>query len=90
MDVRGRIRRYFSKAASDDIGEEEDIFDSGIVDSMFAIQLVLFVEAEFAITAERDDLDINNFCSISALTRFVEAKLDSNAVRELGHGHPSN
>ena len=41
---------------------------------MFAMQLVAFIESEFSITAEREDLDISNFCSIDALTAFVEAK----------------
>jgi acyl carrier protein len=74
MDVRTRIREYFAATISDPVGDEDDIFDLGIVDSMFALQLVTFVEREFAIVAERADLDICNFCSITALVNFVHAK----------------
>jgi acyl carrier protein len=90
MDVRTRIRRYFSKTIAEEISDEDDIFDLGIVDSMFAMQLVMFVEDEFSIVAEREDLDINNFCSISALTNFVLAKLGGAADREAGHEHSTD
>jgi acyl carrier protein len=69
-----RITQYFSRVIPVAIEEDQDIFERGIVDSLFAMQLVAFVEQEFSITAEPTDLDINNFCSISALTRFVERK----------------
>jgi acyl carrier protein len=90
MDVRTRIRDYFSKAIAEEIGDEDDIFKLGVVNSLFAMQLVLFVENEFSITAEREDLDINNFCSIAALTHFVLNKLGRAADLELGHGHPTD
>ena len=79
MDVRTRIRSYFARTvaapASAPLGDDDDIFVRGLVSSMFAMQLLAFIEREFEITAERDDLNIANFSSISALTGFVEAKL---------------
>ena len=72
--IKDRVRQYLSKSIPFSIGDDEDIFERAIVDSLFAIQLVAFVEQEFSITAEPTDLDINNFCSVSALTRFVEQK----------------
>ena len=76
MDVRARVRSYFARAIRHELDDEDDIFDLGVVDSLFAMQLVLFVESEFAVAAEREDLDIRNFCSIAAVTRFVTGKLD--------------
>lgn len=89
-DVKERIKRYFSRAISEKIGDEDDIFQLGVVDSLFAIQLVLFVENEFSITAEREDLDINNFSSIAALTNFVLNKLGRAPDLEIAHGHPAD
>lgn len=74
-EIRRRIRQYILQVLPFEIGDDEDIFQRAIVDSLFAIQLVAFVEQEFSISAEPTDLDINNFCSVSALTRFVERKL---------------
>lgn len=90
MDVRTRIREYFSRVITEPLDDDDDIFDLGIVDSLFALQLVLFVENQFSIVAERHDLDIRNFCSIAALSAFVEAKLDPSARREPGYGHPAD
>jgi acyl carrier protein len=79
MDVRARIKHYFATVISEPVGDEDDIFKRGIVNSLFAMQLVLFVEREFSIVAERQDLDIRNFSSIAALVAFVEGKLSLTA-----------
>jgi len=78
MDVKTRIRQFLSKTVAEHIDDEDDIFKLGVVHSLFAIQLVQFIEKEFSITAEREDLDIKNFCSIAALTDFVVNKLARN------------
>jgi methoxymalonate biosynthesis acyl carrier protein len=89
MDVRARIRSFFDEEIAEEVRDDDDIFELGVVDSLFALQLVLFVEKEFAITAQREDLDINNFRSIAALTNFVLKKLGRAADLELGHEHPT-
>ena len=75
MDVRATIRAYLQKAAGVSIEDDDDIFERGVVDSLFALQLVTFVENEFDFITEREELDIRNFSSISSLTAFVETKL---------------
>jgi len=75
MDVRARIRRFFDEAITERVRDEDDVFSLGAVNSLFALQLVTFVETEFSITAEREDLDIDNFSSVDALTTFVVGKL---------------
>ena len=62
-----------------DLQEDEDIFASGFVNSLFAMQLVLFVENEFGIKIESDDLKIDNFRSIHALANMVERKTAATA-----------
>jgi methoxymalonate biosynthesis acyl carrier protein len=86
MDTRTRIKRYLSKSIPEELEDDDDIFEMGVVNSLFAIELVLFVENEFSITAERDDLDIKNFSSIAALTKFVLDKQVRTAGLE--HEHP--
>lgn len=57
-----------------DFADDENIFQAGFVNSLFAMQLILFVENTFSITVENEDMDIANFCSVDALTRFVLSK----------------
>jgi len=58
-----------------DIAEDEDLFDKGIVNSLFSIQLVTFIEKKFNIVVGIEDLDIGNFKSINAVNNFVQSKL---------------
>ncbi|MCQ4208856.1 acyl carrier protein [Streptomyces longispororuber] len=80
--TRDRIAQYLSRFfpvhALDD---DADIFELGFVSSMFAMQLVSFVEQEFGITVEADDLELDHFRSVSALDAFVTRKLAAPLAR---------
>ncbi|MEV5880468.1 phosphopantetheine-binding protein [Streptomyces sp. NPDC052101] len=75
-DNRTRIAEYLSRFFPvQDLKDDDDIFELGFVSSMFAMQLVSFVEHEFGITVENEDLELEHFRSISALDAFVSRKL---------------
>lgn len=74
-DTRTRIRDFLSRHIRDRfIGDDEDIFATGYVNSLFTMQLVLFVEQEFGLEVEDEDLERANFRSVNALTDFVTRK----------------
>lgn len=56
------------------LGEEDHLFETGIVNSLFAVQLMTFLEKTFHIEVGMDDLEIENFKSIKATTAFVMKK----------------
>ena len=56
------------------LSDDDDIFGLGFVNSLFATQLVAFVEKEFGITIDNEDLDIDNFKTINALANLVDRK----------------
>jgi methoxymalonate biosynthesis acyl carrier protein len=75
MDEKLKIREFVSRfVRGHELGDAEDIFATGFVNSMFAMQLVQFVETAFGVEVEGDDLDIDNFRSIDALSAFVDRK----------------
>jgi methoxymalonate biosynthesis acyl carrier protein len=75
MDIKQQVREFVSRfVRGHDLGDGEDIFATGFVNSMFAMQLVQFVETTFGVTVESDDLDIDNFRSIDAIAALVERK----------------
>ncbi|GAA4527189.1 phosphopantetheine-binding protein [Nonomuraea ferruginea] len=86
MDVKARVRSYLRQAVMEEVGDGDDLFELGLVNSLFALQLVQFVENEFSIKAEREDLDIVNFSSIDALTAFVLRKTQP----PFGPGHAAD
>ena len=73
--TKEKIRSFLSKyIKKKDLKEEDELFTSRLVNSMFAMQLVLFIEKEFSIKVENKDLDLKNFNSINAISAFIERK----------------
>ncbi|HVH45119.1 MAG TPA: phosphopantetheine-binding protein [Labilithrix sp.] len=66
------------------LGAQEDIFSLGFVNSMFALQLVNFLEHEFEIEIENEDLELDNFRSIDAMRGFVERKRPAESSAKQG------
>jgi len=74
-EIKEKIKTFLSRfIRNHDLAYDEDIFASGFINSMFAMQLVMFVEKEFQITVENEDLEIENFSTIAALANLVERK----------------
>jgi acyl carrier protein len=55
----------------------DSLLDNNIIDSMGFLDLVTFVENEFNITVEDDELMTENFDSIDSITEFINAKIYS-------------
>lgn len=81
MDNKAKIGEYLSRFFPvQDLKDDDDIFQLGFVSSMFAIQLVSFVEHEFGLTIDNDDLELDNFRSVGALDAFVTRKLSASVA----------
>ncbi len=75
QEIRATMRAFVGRfVRGHELADGEDIFATGFVNSMFAMQLVQFVEQAFGITCDSEDLEIDNFRSIDALTAFVLRK----------------
>lgn len=73
------IRQFLSRTFKNyELKDDEDIFTLGFVNSLFAMQLVLFVEQKFHIVVENTDLELDNFRTINALTNLIKRKHDEN------------
>lgn len=57
-----------------ELNDGDNLFELGIVNSLFAVQLMTFIEKTFVLEVEMDDLDIENFKSLNATTAFVMKK----------------
>ena len=56
------------------IDGDTPIFELGYVNSLFAIELMCFLEKNFQIKIKTTDLDINNFRTIDTICNFVGNK----------------
>ncbi|GKU80235.1 acyl carrier protein [Paenibacillus sp. L3-i20] len=71
VKIRAFLFRFFRKRALED---HEDIFELGFVNSLFAMQLVMFLEKEFGIVIESKDMDQDNFRSINRMVSLIQEK----------------
>jgi methoxymalonate biosynthesis acyl carrier protein len=73
MDNKQKVREFVSRFfRGHELKDGEDMFATGFVNSMFAMQLVQFVEQTFGVSVESEDLEIDNFRSIDAIVALVE------------------
>ena len=74
-DRRPLIRDFVSQHVNGvELADDDDIFATGYVNSLFAVQLVMWVERTFGSQVAGADLDIANFRTIDAIDAFVERK----------------
>jgi methoxymalonate biosynthesis acyl carrier protein len=78
--IRTFLERYFPSA---ELKNDEDFFALGLVNSLFAMQLVLFVEKESGIALDNEELNIENFNSIDAIAKLINQKTASTTKHDL-------
>lgn len=72
--------KHFILAATgrEQLDKDLDIFASGLVSSLFAIELMTYIEREYSIKVTMDDLDMDNFKSLERIGQFIARKQDGN------------
>lgn len=81
MEAAQKVRIFIEQNFSDleeqrKLDYDDDIFELGFVDSMFALQLVVFIEEYFKIELDDDDLNIDNFRSVRSIQKFIQHKIN--------------
>ncbi|MDB4473548.1 phosphopantetheine-binding protein [Opitutaceae bacterium] len=69
--VREFVGKFLQGAEFED---DDDIFALGLVNSLMAMQLVLFLEKEFGIKFAKNELKLDNFRSVERMTAMIAAK----------------
>ena len=81
--LRDRVTAIFSGALHLDVPScDTDLFDTGVLDSLAFVELLLQLEREFGVTTSVDDLDAETFKSISCIADFVSARGGGPAITE--------
>jgi methoxymalonate biosynthesis acyl carrier protein len=72
--VQSRLQRFVNDALGSEVPPDANIFESGAT-SLFAMELVMFIEESFGVELADDDLEAENFTSIAAMTSLAQRKL---------------
>ena len=76
--IKGKVKEYIIEASLSDneaIKNETLIFDTGLLDSMGLLFLIEFLNEEYNIEVNDEELNPKNFESINSITSFVVGKL---------------
>lgn len=82
MSTEDRIRDFIVtqlqyRGKREDLTNDFDLLEGGVVDSLGIFQLTSFMEREFGIEVKDEELVPENFGSIGQLTKLVESKRGS-------------
>jgi|RhiMetdeSRZDD1v2_1073273.scaffolds.fasta_scaffold264020_3 acyl carrier protein len=73
------IAEFIRRERPDVVGARIDpaasLIDGGVLDSMFLIQLVAFVEQQFAVSVAPEEVSPDNFESLERMDRLIRGKL---------------
>ena len=73
--LRDRIIRLFKERLILHVpSPETDLLETGLLDSLTFVQLLFHIEQEFGVTVGPDELEIENFRSVSEIARFVATR----------------
>lgn len=76
MDIQERIFQFFvDKKKADGLTYDTELLKSKFINSLFALQIVTFVEKEFKIKLSRKEISMDNFHSINAIAALVDSHL---------------
>lgn len=66
------IRQFFAEKRKKEIpNDDTDLFENGFVDSLFAIEIVVFLEKEFKIKIKNKEITKDNFRNINNIANVV-------------------
>lgn len=79
--IRDFIEERFLVEFDADVTPQDDLFKTGVIDSFGYIQLMKFLEDEFALQIGDEDILTNVLVSLEAIDGFVEKKLVEQAAQ---------
>lgn len=74
MNTQERILKFFieKNKADDNLKWDTDLLAGGYVNSLFALEIVMYLEKEFKIRIKRKDINDENFRTINNMSALVE------------------
>jgi acyl carrier protein len=83
-DIRNPIRDYLRRELMQDraliLTDETNLLKEHIIDSLGIFMLVTFLEEQFGVVIDADDVLIEHFQTVASVATLVETKLEANAA----------
>jgi methoxymalonate biosynthesis acyl carrier protein len=69
--VRADLQEFIHRRTGVLLEADTDLFDRGLISSMFAMELVVHVEETFGVEVDGADLAIDNFRTVRSMTELI-------------------
>lgn len=84
-EIASRLRAYVQEnflymRPHFQLGEDDQLLESGVIDSMGVIELIGFLQEEFDLVIADEEITEENLGSLSAITRFVVGAREARAA----------
>lgn len=57
-----------------EFADDDNMFALGLINSLMAMQMVMFLEKEFEVKFKNDELNIANFQSVASIVNLLETR----------------
>jgi acyl carrier protein len=85
MEIEAQIEEFIATEVTADeaarVGRDDDLLESGLLDSTAITMLVSFIEDRFGVEVEDSELVPENFRSVAAISAFVASKTGAEQLR---------
>jgi acyl carrier protein len=78
--LREQLQQLKFMPANSALGDQQSLFDAGVLDSLRLMELVARLESRLGINVAPDDLAPENFESIDSMTGYLRGQLDRKIV----------
>jgi acyl carrier protein len=68
------LDEYFPENSNEQISDDINLIENGILDSLAVLKLVAYIEDQYNITLEPDEIDPDNLNSINAISSIINKK----------------
>ncbi|MER6829040.1 acyl carrier protein [Streptosporangium sp. NPDC000563] len=75
--IRRQILDFLQERIKTEVAVDRDLFASGLVNSMFAMELVVHLEQRYGIAILGEDLKLDNFRTVERMASLVLRLLDT-------------
>lgn len=87
--TRTQLREFVERRfAGIELTDQEDIFSLGVANSLFSMELVLFIEQLIGAQIPSEELSLDNFRTIDAMTALAD-RLTGSAGRRMDARQPA-
>ncbi len=70
--VSERVQQLFLETLNVQVpSDEADLIESGLIDSLALVELLFAIEREFSVSLPLDDLEIENFRSVTRISEVI-------------------